>query len=451
MLDLNNIKRAYFIGIGGIGMSAIARYFNESGVKVSGYDKTSSPLTEELQKEGMHVHFVDDPEQIDKAADLVVYTPAIPNDHLELNYFIDHKYLVMKRAEALGEITKGKYTIAVAGSHGKTTVSSMIAHILVHSGYQCTAFLGGIAVNYQSNFINRSKDVFVVEADEYDRSFLQLEPDIAIITSIDSDHLDIYGSKENVVEAFQEFANKIKDNGRLILKSGTPNLNARQNVSISSYDLLNEADFYVSSYSIQSGGYQFDISTQGQQYQFEITIGGIHNIENAVAAIAACQYMDVTMIDIASALKTFSGIKRRFEKIYDSPELVYIDDYAHHPSELESLIRSVKELYPGKPLTVIFQPHLYSRTRDLADQFARSLDLADKVILMEIYPAREQPIEGISSQIILDKMNLRDKAFISDDIIIDQINPDQSGVLLTVGAGDIDQLIPIIHNKLKSN
>ncbi|WP_325643185.1 UDP-N-acetylmuramate--L-alanine ligase, partial [Chitinophaga sp.] len=407
-MDLNNIQRVYFIGIGGIGMSAIARFFNEKGVYVSGYDRTSTALTKQLEAEGMQIHYTDDINLIDKAAALVVYTPAIPATHTELQWLRDNGYEVVKRSDVLQEITRSLFAITVAGTHGKTTVSTMIAHLLTDSGYGCNAFLGGISVNYNKNFWSSEKAVAVIEADEYDRSFLKLSPDIAVLTAMDADHLDIYGTPEAMEDAFIQYTHNIKPNGTLIAKFGLHRNNELNATNKLLYSLQNDvANAYAANIRMINGGYEFDVMQQDWMIDNVVMhIGGMHNVENAVAAITVAQLLGIDAAKIRAAIASFKGIKRRFEYAVKTDQQVYIDDYAHHPEELRALISSAKALFPGKKCTVIFQPHLFTRTRDLADGFAESLSLANEVILLPIYPARELPIAGVTSEMIADKITV---------------------------------------------
>ncbi|HWV67979.1 MAG TPA: UDP-N-acetylmuramate--L-alanine ligase, partial [Chitinophaga sp.] len=405
---MNNIQRVYFIGIGGIGMSAIARFFNEKGVYVSGYDRTSTALTKQLEAEGMQIHYTDDINLIDKAAALVVYTPAIPATHTELQWLRDNGYEVVKRSDVLQEITRSLFAITVAGTHGKTTVSTMIAHLLTDSGYGCNAFLGGISVNYNKNFWSSEKAVAVIEADEYDRSFLKLSPDIAVLTAMDADHLDIYGTPEAMEDAFIQYTHNIKPNGTLIAKFGLHRNNELNATNKLLYSLQNDvANAYAANIRMINGGYEFDVMQQDWMIDNVVMhIGGMHNVENAVAAITVAQLLGIDAAKIRAAIASFKGIKRRFEYAVKTDQQVYIDDYAHHPEELRALISSAKALFPGKKCTVIFQPHLFTRTRDLADGFAESLSLANEVILLPIYPARELPIAGVTSEMIADKITV---------------------------------------------
>lgn len=449
-------------------MSALARYFMSKNISVSGYDKTSSPLTQKMEKEGMTIHYEDNVELLDKNADLVVYTPAIPKDQKELNYYKDNGYDLVKRSDLLQEITRSTFNICIAGTHGKTTISTMVAHILRHSGFGCNAFLGGISVNYDTNFWASENNVSVVEADEYDRSFLKLSPDVAVISAMDADHLDIYGTKENMEDAFVEFANQLKPGGILFTKYGLSDKNF-----ISSnhyrYSLQNDmADVYGDNITMRDGGYVFDVkSDKWELNDIRLNMGGMHNVENAVVAIAIAFHLKISPIKIKNAVGTFKGVKRRFEYIIPISEashlknnVIYIDDYAHHPEELGALIKGVKSLFSFKKCTVIFQPHLFSRTRDLANEFAKSLDLADRVILLPIYPARELPIEGVSSEMIVSKMENKNAAVLSKEDLLEYLKNDylklveQSSfgeVLVTAGAGDIDRLVEPIKNIIRQS
>lgn len=459
-MEIRDIKRVYFLGIGGIGMSALARYFNTKGVAVSGYDKTETALTKKLEAEGIAIHFEDNIEFIDKAAELVVYTPAVPKDHKELNYFLENNYNLVKRSEVLGDITNSTYSICIAGTHGKTTTSTMVAHILRHSGYGCNAFLGGIAVNYDSNFWSQiptqsgssEKNVSVVEADEYDRSFLRLSPDVAIISSMDPDHLDIYGTAENMEQAFIDFSAKIKPGGLLLSKYGlkrTDDLKATEHLT---FHLHNEnASVYAANVKMINGSYQFDVLMQYWELrEVVLNMGGLHNIENMIAAISVAHYLEIDNDKIREAVAAFRGVQRRFEYIVKNEEQVMVDDYAHHPEELRALINGAKELFPDKKCTVIFQPHLFSRTKDLADGFAETLDLADEVILLPIYPARELPMEGVNSEMILNKMKINNKQVLDKEEVLGWVKNSKTELLITAGAGDIDTLVEPIK-KIQNN
>ncbi len=446
-MQLSEVKRVYFIGIGGIGMSALARYFIYHGANVSGYDRSQTELTGQLQLEGMKIHFEDDIKQIDVAADIVIYTPAIPKNHLELNYYIDNKFPLYKRSEILGMLSREKFTIAVGGSHGKTTVSAMTAWILKHSGYDCTAFLGGIATNFNSNFVTGENDVMIAEADEFDRSFLRLFPNITVVTAVDSDHLEIYGSQKEVEKAFIEFANRTEVGGHVIIKYGLPII-SEINEKVWRYALSeNSADLYAKNYIITLKGSEVELSN-GTKYTLKYP--GIHNIENSVAAASVAHLLGISNKKIGEALNEFKGVYRRFEMIYSDDNTIFIDDYAHHPEEIRMFLLSVREIYKGKKITAIFQPHLFTRTRDLADGFAASLDLADQIILLPIYPAREEPIEGVTSEVILNKIKNINKSILNKNELLNSIATGQFEVLCTIGAGDIDKLVAPISETLKS-
>jgi len=449
-MNLEKIHSIYFIGIGGIGMSALARYFNARGKKISGYDRTSSELTGELMREGMQIHFEENTEIIPKEVDLVVYTPAIPDDHEELKFYREHHYHVVKRSELLEAVTKDSFTIAVAGTHGKTTTTSMIAHILKDSDYDCTAFLGGIAANYNSNFLIGKNNTIVVEADEYDRSFLKLHPAIGVITSCDPDHLDVYGNEEGVVKAYGDFANQIKSDGVLITKKKLPFLAYYSHFNTQFYSVSDDTDFHANNLHLENGTYTFDFSTPEYSItNIHLAVAGYHNVENAVAAGAVGFQLGIEKKKIQNALSTFKGVKRRFEFIFRNEKTVFIDDYAHHPYEIRAFLKSVREIFPNKKITCIFQPHLYTRTRDFADDFGKSLSLADEVILLPIYPARELPIEGVSSEMLLDKISVPNKKVVEKNDLINELQKRKLEVLLTVGAGDIDQMVEPIAQMLK--
>lgn len=439
---LKDIHRIYFVGIGGIGMSAIARFFHEKGVFVSGYDRTSTELTKQLEAEGIHIHYSEDLSLIDREANLVVYTPAIPATHQELVFYREHGYEVVKRSDVLQEITRELFAITVAGTHGKTTVSTMIAHLLRHTGYGCNAFLGGISVNYGRNFWSSEKAVAVIEADEYDRSFLKLSPDIALLTAMDPDHLDIYGTKEAVEEAFIQYTRNIKPNGTLLVHHGLhrdAELSADNKLHYSLQN--NAADIYATNIRMQDGGYEFDVVQQDWMIDnVQLHIGGMHNVENAVAAIGVAHLLGISNDKIREAVAAFKGIRRRFEYLVKKEDVVYIDDYAHHPEELRALINSAKTLFRGKPCTIIFQPHLFSRTRDFADGFAEVLSMADHVVLLPIYPARELPIEGVSSEMIASRIKGPGVEIMERDDVIAWLKEKPASLLITAGAGDIDLL-----------
>lgn len=450
MKDIKNISSVYFLGIGGIGMSALARYFKSIGVKVSGYDKTPTVLTNKLKEEGIDIHFEDNISLIDKNAELVVYTPAVPKDHKEYNYLLENNYTVLKRSDVLGMITKGTFSICVAGTHGKTTTSAMIAHLLRHSGYGCNAFLGGIATNYATNFWSSEKNVSVAEADEYDRSFLKLFPDVAVITAMDADHLDIYGTAEKLQDAFIEFANQVKPGGLLISKFGLARSTEFKTADKISYSMKeNAADAYAENIRLNNGSYVFDIVIREEKItDVELNMGGMHNIENAVAAITVAKHIGIEAGKIKAAVASFKGVKRRFEYVIKNDDLVMIDDYAHHPEELRALITGAKELFPGEKCTVVFQPHLFSRTSDFADGFAEVLSLADETILLPIYPAREKPVEGVNSEMVLQKMTNNKKQVLSKEALLEWVKNNKVKLLITAGAGDIDTLVEPIKNML---
>ena len=454
--------KLYFIGIGGIGMSALARYFISRGCTVSGYDKTITPLTKKLEAEGIAIHYEDNTALIPKDVQLVVYTPAVPKDHKELAWYKEHGFEILKRSEVLGIISKNSFNICVGGTHGKTTISTMIAHLLRDTGYGCNAFLGGISVNYNTNFWSNERNTCVIEADEYDRSFLQLSPDIAIISSMDADHLDIYGTEQALQDAFVAFGSKVKKGGVLINKFGLKRggeLKADRHFTYSQQN--NSADSYAANIRMINGGYEFDVMMKDAMLaDVVLHMGGMHNVENAVAAITTAHLLEIEHKKIKAAVASFKGIKRRFEYIIapsSGGEVIFIDDYAHHPAELKALITGAKALFSGKKCTVIFQPHLYSRTKDLADGFAESLDLADEVLLLPIYPARELPIEGVSSNTILSRMKNENKRIVSKEELLKYIkekfvpglNNEFTEVLITAGAGDIDALVQPIKEILE--
>lgn len=450
MTNLNNIQRIYFLGIGGIGMSALARFFNLHGKVVAGYDKTRTALTDELEIEGIKITFEDSLETLDKNADLVIFTPAIPKDHAQYNWYLQNNYTVLKRAQILGLAANSMFNISIAGSHGKTSTSSITAHVLKESNKSVAAFLGGICINFNSNFID-GNEYAIAEADEFDRSFLQLEPNIALITSVDTDHLDIYGNLEAIEDSFHAFCNKVRNNGILITHLSVKEKILNKNVKYLRYSLSDSnADFYTKNLVINNGEYTFDVvHPNGIIENVKSYYGGKHNIENAVGAIAIALNIGVSADDIKNGIATFKGVKRRFETHVRNAQFVYIDDYAHHPRELDATISAAKELYPNKKLTVVFQPHLFSRTKDLCDEFAASLSKADDLILLDIYPAREKPIEGVTSQIILDKVTIANKQIASKDELLEIIkNKNNLEVLITVGAGDIDTKINDLKNLL---
>ncbi len=449
LFDYHNV---YFIGIGGIGMSALARWFAAHGITVAGYDRTATILTNELANAGMTIVYEDSPELIptEFAVEntLVVYTPAIPANHRQLNWFRKNGYRVEKRAAVLGLISRTLFTIGIAGTHGKTTTSSMLAHILYHAGKDMTAFLGGIAVNYQSNWFQQGDSkqaVAVMEADEYDRSFLQLAPRMAVITSVDEDHLDIYQGHEDLLAAFKEYAALLPVDAPIII-----NEEAQQALQLpQALTYGDQAEVRAANSQIKAGRYYFDyVGPDGRITDIPLTMPGKHNMHNALAAITAARQVGVDDEQIKAAMAAYRGVHRRFEYIIDKPECVFVDDYAHHPAEITAFIGGLRELYPQQKIMIIFQPHLYSRTRDLAGDFARSLDLADTVVLLDIYPAREAPLPGVTSRIILERMQLADKHLLSREETLQFIAEQQPAVLATVGAGDIDTLVPEIKDLL---
>jgi UDP-N-acetylmuramate--alanine ligase len=445
-VNLNQIHNVYFIGIGGIGMSALARYFQNIGKNVSGYDKTPTMLTDELIADGMNIHFEDNINLIPKEYfienTLVIITPAVPITHSEWNYFIERNYQVKKRAEVLGIITKDTFCFAVAGTHGKTTTSSILGHILYESGADVTAFIGGIVENYHSNLIGDGKTVTVVEADEFDRSFLHLHPDIACVTSMDADHLDIYGDKNSIEDSFREFADKVEDKKSLFVPKGLPLAGLTVGIN-------EDATFKASNIRIENGYYVFDVKTPSETIEnIQFGLPGRHNLMNAMMALAMAKTYGTPTSAIARALATFKGIQRRFSYQIKSENLVYIDDYAHHPTEINAVHQAVRELYPNEKVLAIFQPHLFSRTRDFADDFAKSLSQFDEILLMDIYPARELPMEGITSEWLLSKIQNKHKKLVSKTDLIPSILESKAKIIVTIGAGDIGELIPKIKKAL---
>jgi UDP-N-acetylmuramate--alanine ligase len=455
-IELSNIKKIYFVGIGGIGMSAIARYFLLRGCEVHGYDRTETELTKNLAREGMKIHYTDDVSYIPEGVDLVVFTPAIPKHHTELVYFQTHDFPVLKRSEVLGIISRGMKCIGVAGTHGKTTTSSIVTHILRTGGVDATAFLGGISLSLGSNFVEGKSDWVVVEADEYDRSFLRLSPDIAIITAIDPDHLDIYGDEENFRKGFRDFTRKIKNNGHVF-----PNVtlglegdaeDAEKGIEYANYG-VNGGVYRSENIRVEDGFFVFDYKSPIENIDdIKFTLPGQHNVENATAAIAAAQQTGVKGAAVKEALANFKGIKRRFDFIVrpeNNEGVVYIDDYAHHPTELSAAITAAKTLYPNRRITGIFQPHLFTRTRDFQDGFAESLDMLDEVVLMDIYPARELPIEGITSEILFNKMKNPNKVLTTKAELMNVLRGRTFDVVMTLGAGDIDTFVQPIKEMIE--
>lgn len=448
---MSEYKNIYFIGIGGIGMSAIARYYKFKGLEVSGYDRTPSDLTRELEAEGIGVHYKDSIDSIPKDVEntLVVYTPAIPADMSELVYVQQNGYRVIKRSKILGEITRGQKCLAVSGTHGKTTTSTLTAHIMTDSGEGCSAFLGGISKNYGTNMLVNHKPVVVVEADEFDRSFHQLFPSIAVITAMDADHLDIYGDLEHVHEAFRIFASQVSDT--LIIKKGLPISEKDTKAKIFTYHYQDvEADFHAENIRLDAlGHYTFDL-VHPEGVIKDVTPGALGwvNIENSVAAAAICLSYGIAPEAIKKAIGSFVGVQRRMDVHVNKPGLTYIDDYAHHPQELATAISSVRGIFPGRKITAVFQPHLYTRTRDLASDFAKALSAVDKLILLDIYPARELPIEGVTSEIIFKDVTAPEKVLITKEELMPLLEKEELDVFVTFGAGNIDRFIVPITEML---
>ena len=458
MNNLQNIKNVFFLGIGGIGMSALARYFKSQGRNVAGYDRTRTTLTDSLQSEGIDVHYDDDirniPSRWNPAETLAVFTPALPYEHKELSWFREKTIGLLKRAKVLGMICNEKNCIAVAGTHGKTTVSTMTAIILQQTQMNCGAFLGGISKNIGSNLMLPAEDPqwLVAEADEYDRSFLHLQPQIALVTSIDADHLDIYGDKAKIEESFEKFISQIKPGGKLVLKKGVSIDTKKTNATLYTYALKDSADFHTVNLQLQSEGgyYTFDLKTPGGTISnCRLNYPGLINVENAVGASALAFLAGASADNIKAGLENYKGVLRRFDVRFRSGSQVYIDDYAHHPAELEAVISSVKALFPNKKLTGIFQPHLYSRTRDFAEEFAASLDMLDEAVLVPLYPAREEPMAGVSSKLIFDKMKSENKYLIEKRDVAGLLKEKKTEVVLTMGAGDIDGIAFEIIEALK--
>lgn len=455
-MRLDQLHSVYFLGAGGIGMSALARWFNVNGKKVYGYDKTETPLTQALVKEGVEISYVDElsslPELFRKQSEgvLVVFTPAIPKESVLYNHFLNEGFEFYKRSEVLGLITKDFYTIAVAGTHGKTTTSSMVSHILKASGRNVMAFVGGILQNYQSNLLlndvdNDEKAVVVVEADEFDRSFHRLSPDIIVLTTVDPDHLDIYQDAATFVEGFKLFLEKLpKETGQLIVNECVEaSIYNDLGVSTQVYGEANSCDVSLEITERKANEEHFTLSDKAQ---FVLGISGIHNCHNALGALMACRSLGVTDQEIYAALQSYTGVKRRFEYIVNRPSVVYVDDYAHHPSEIKALIDSIKAIYPGKKITAVFQPHLFSRTNDFMDGFAEQLARVDDLLLLEIYPAREKPMPGVTSSVLLDKIKLANKVVLDKSQVVQALHGKDIEVLLTIGAGDIDTLVSPIKN-----
>ena len=445
-MNLSQINNVYFIGIGGIGMSNLARYFKNLGKRVVGYDKTPSALTNELVESGISIHFEDAIDLIPKdfyvENTLVVVTPAVPITHSEWNYFIERNFEIKKRSEVLGLITKDTFCFAVAGTHGKTTTSGILGHIMHESGADVTAFIGGIVENYNSNLIGSGKTITVVEADEFDRSFMHLHPNIACITSMDADHLDIYGTSEAIEESFVEFADKIVDKTHLFITNELP----IEGVICS----VNEDALYKAfNVRVGNGSYIFDVQTPTEVItDLHFGLPGRHNLMNALMAIAMANLFGTPTVAIAKAIASFKGIRRRFSYQIKTETKVYIDNYAHHPTEINAVYQAVRELYPGQKVLAVFQPHLFSRTRDFADDFAKSLSAFDEVLLLDIYPARELPMEGINSEWLLDKMTNINKKLITKSNLVPSILASDASIIVTIGAGDIGELVPTIKKAI---
>ncbi len=446
-MNLNNIHNVYFIGIGGIGMSSLARYFQFIGKKVAGYDKTSTQITTDLQKLDILVHFEDDVQLIpgsfmDKATTLVVYTPAVPDHHKELSHFNALGFAVKKRSEVLGLITKDSFCFAVAGTHGKTTTSSILAHLLKEMGTPLVAFLGGISEDFNSNFLLEGTDYAVVEADEYDRSFLQLSPNVACITSMDADHLDIYGDESSLKDSFKAFANKLEPGGALLVRNGLP-------IHGISYGIGDASDYCIQNLQVEAGSYIFDIKTPKTVHNnVRFNKPGEHNLLNGLAAFAMADQLVERSENLVEALNTFKGVQRRFSYKIKRPDLIFIDDYAHHPAEIDAVYQAVTQMHPNKKLTAVFQPHLYTRTKDFGPDFAASLSKFDELLLLEIYPAREEPIPGIDATWLLDMVSHNAKKLVSKEELVGALKALKLEVLVTMGAGDIGLEVDKIKKEL---
>ena len=450
----------YFLGIGGIGMSALARYFKAKGYEVAGYDRTPSPLTHRLEDEGISIHYVDDPGLVPENIEFVVLTPAIPANSLELNYLRGKGVKILKRAEVLGMLSEQHKALAIAGTHGKTTTTALVTHILMTAGKKLSAFIGGIARNIDSNVVigEEKDDLIVMEADEFDHSFLRLSPYISIVTSIDADHLDIYGDYQHLVDSFNEFVNKTSDDGLVIYHEKLPIETQKKHIT---YGLEN-ADITAQNISVIEGETCFDVvvanhcanqstlSTLSSRSSFKMQLYGLHNVQNALAAIIMCSHLGVSEADIREGLKTFKGVQRRFDIRVRDEKHIYIDDYAHHPEEIKAALLAARKVFPSKELTVVFQPHLFTRTRDFMDGFAESLSLADRVILLDIYPARELPIEGVTSAALLEKITSKNKMLCSKEELLNTIKGIDPELVMTVGAGDIDRFVPQIEKMFKN-
>lgn len=450
-MNLKDIHSVYFIGIGGIGMSAIARWFSLQGKAVSGYDRVSTLLTQSLENEGIAIHYEDDIELIpkevidQKEASLIVYTPAIPAAHKEYNYFLANGFVVMKRSEVLGVITTDQFTIGVAGTHGKTTTSSMVAHILHETNFGCNAFIGGIMTNYNSNLIlGKKEDVVVVEADEFDRSFLRLFPNMSVVTSVDPDHLDIYGDAAEMVRTFNEYVAKTDEKGLVLLNKKIENQIQKESVKSKMLTYgVSDGDIQVENLMIADGVFTFDyVHDTFRLDGITLMVPGFHNMENCLAAITLALELGIDGSKVKQAVETYRGVKRRFEYLIKEDDFVFIDDYAHHPGEISAFVSSVRALFPDKKITAVFQPHLYSRTNDFAEGFAAELSKVDELILLDIYPAREEPMPGVTSEIIFDRVTIDDKVLISKSDLYDTLKEREVELLVTIGAGDIDRELP---------
>jgi UDP-N-acetylmuramate--alanine ligase len=451
-MKIQDIHSIYFLGIGGIGMSALARYFNARGIRVSGYDKTPTLLTSELERDGIHITFEDSINTLMKDADLVVYTPAIPKNHLQFNYYKDNGFVLKKRAEVLGLIANELFNISIAGSHGKTSTSSLVAHLLHTGNKDVSAFLGGICLNFGSNYID-GNTYAVAEADEFDRSFLQLTPNIALVTSVDTDHLDIYGNFEAIQDSFKAFLSQVREGGKIILHQNVDQKIVPENHKVLTYSYQDtQSDYFAQNIKVIDGATHFELNTpNGIIKNLILNYGGKHNAENAIGASAIALSVGVSEEDLRKGLATFLGVRRRFQTAFKSDKYVLIDDYAHHPREIDAVIQTVRDLYPNKKLTVIFQPHLFSRTKDLAIEFGHSLSAADQVYLLPIYPARELPMEGVTSDLILNAIAHNNKKIIDKSSILDSLKENaENEIIMTAGAGDIDTMTSIIANWLKS-
>jgi len=451
-MNIEKFKIMYFLGIGGIGMSALARYCQSIGIEIHGYDLRPSKLTSQLISEGMKIHFNEDVSQIPKNTDLVVLTPAIPKNNVELKYVEANNYEIVKRSQLLGILSKINFTIAVAGTHGKTSIGSMISHLLFSSGKNVTALIGGLMSNYDSNaIIGKSTDYLVLEADEFDRSFLWLEPDISVISSMDDDHLDVYNESSQLTHAFIEFAKKTNRKGLLVYQQELNNLD-EIDIKKTTYGLDDTADLRAENIKVIDGCFVFDLIFQSIKiHKIKMQVPGRHYVENALAAAAVGIELGLNEAEIKTGLETFKGVERRFEYRLKSNNRVFIDDYAHHPKEISSTLNAVKELYPDKEITAVFQPHLFSRTRDFAEGFAKSLEIADEIILLDIYPARELPIKGVTSKIILNKIQNENKSILSNEELITKITNNKPEVLITLGAGDIGLLVEDLQQIMKDN